>query len=588
MQTKNYKKIRKALDKKGFKLIEAVEWRKSIRLTGVVKKWDDKIEAGFAVANKGYKGVINDIGVDGITPETMPIPDYSDTYLENKHFDVIIIGGGITGAAIARELSRNDISIALFEKEEDLARHASGRNDGVVHDGFAAKPGTKKAEYNVRGNRAYTKVTEELDVDFFRPGSFLLLSSPFSKLLIPFLKSRAKKNDVDGYEYLSRKTVAKREPNLTKKQYGAFFLPSGGVMSPYKMVIAYAENASKNGAEICFNTAVTGFDLEGKRIARIKTNRGTCSAGVVINAAGIWADTIAEFADDRFFSLHGRKGADAILDIKTGEFQKTSAAMPPIISQKSSTSKGGGLVMTPEGNILVGPTAKEVPEREDYSTEPEDMDGLQHHIDLNTKLNRSQVITYFAGIRACNYEEDFIIEASEEVENLVYGAAIQSPGFASAPAIAEDIAAMTVEILGKEKTVAKNETFNPYRTAPPQLKSMPLEERAALIQKNPAYGRIVCRCEEISEGEIRDALRSPLSVTTIDGIKRRARVGAGRCHGGFCTPRVLEIMAEELDRPVEELTKKGKGSEVFFGLTKGTVDYSGKKLKTMKEEEAVQ
>ena len=588
MQTKKYKKIRKALDKKGFKHIEAAEWRKSIRLTGSVKEWDDKIEAGCTAANKGYKGVVNDIEVEGITPETMSIPDYSDKYLENKHFDVIVIGGGITGAAIARELSRYDLSLALFEKEEDLARHASGRNDGMIHDGFAAKPGTKKAEYNVRGNRAYTRVTEELDVEFSRPGSMVLFSNPFSKLLLPFMKSRAKKNNVDGYKYLSRRAVAAREPNLTHKQYGAFLLPSAGVLSPYKMVIAYAENAAGNGAEICFNTAVTGFDLEGSHIARVKTNRGTCSAGVVINAAGIWADRIAEYADDRFFSLHGRKGTDAILDLKTGRHQKTIAAMPPLVSQKSSKTKGGGLIMTPEGNILVGPTAQEVPEREDYSTHAEDIEELQHHLDLNTKLNRSQVITYFAGIRACNYEEDFIIEASEEVDNLVYAAAIQSPGLASAPAIAEDITAMTIEILEKEKPVGKNKTFNPFRTAPPQLKSMSLEKRAALVQKNPAYGRIVCRCEEISEGEIRDALRSPLSVTTIDGIKRRARVGAGRCNGGFCTPRVLEIMAEELACPVEELTKKGKGSEVFFGPTKGTVDYSGKKLKTMKEEEAVQ
>lgn len=588
MQTEKYKKIIKALKKAGLNNITAKEWRKSIVLTGTVDTWDKKIEAGFAAANKGYKGVVNDIEVKGIVPETMPIPGCRDSHLENKHFDVIIIGGGITGSAIARELSRYDLSIALFEKEEDLARHASGRNDGMIHDGFAAKPGTKKAEYNVRGNRAYTKVTEELGVDFYRPGSLVLLSSPFSKLLIPFLKLRAKKNDVDGYRYVSRKEVAKTEPNITNRQHGAFFLPSGGVLSPYKMVIAYAENAAQNGVEVCLNTAVTGFDIEGSQIARLKTNRGTCTAGVVINAAGIWADTIAEFADDRFFSLHGRKGADAILDLKTGQFQKTNAAMPPLISQKSSTTKGGGLVMTPEGNILVGPTAKEVPEREDYSTEPEDMDGLQHHIDLNTRLNRSQVITYFAGIRACNYEEDFIIEASEHIDNLVHAAAIQSPGFASAPAIAEDIVKITIGIIGKNKTVADNKNFNPRRTAPPQLKEMPLEERAELIRKDSAYGRIVCRCEEISEGEIRDALRSPLPVTTIDGIKRRARAGAGRCHGGFCTPRVLEIMSEELNIPVEELSKKGEGSNLFYGLTKGVVDYSGKKLKTASDEQGVE
>lgn len=581
MQSKNYKKVKKALKKKNLGHVEIKEWRRSIILTGKVKTWDEKIEAGTAAAGKGYKGVINDIDVEGVTVETMPVPTTRDSLLEGRHFDVVIIGGGITGSAIARECARYDISIALFEKEEDLARHASSRNDGMIHDGFAAKPGSKKAEYNVRGNRAYTKVTEELDVEFMRPGSMVLFSTPFSKLLLPFLKARAKKNNVDGYRYMSRREVARREPNLTEKQYGAFFLPSAGVLSPYKMVIACAENAARNGVEVCLNTAVTGFDIEGSRIARIKTNRGTCTAGVVINAAGIWADTIAGFADDRFFSLHGRKGTDAILDLKTGRYQETIAAMPPLVSQSGSKTKGGGLVMTPEGNILVGPTAKEVPEREDYSTEPEDIELLQHHLDLNNKLDRSQVITYFAGIRACNYEEDFIIEASEHVENLVYAAAIQSPGLASAPAIAEDIVKITVDILSQKKDVNVNHAFNPHRTAPPQLKEMSLEERAELIRKEPAYGRIVCRCEEISEGEIRDALRSPLPVTTIDGIKRRARAGAGRCHGGFCTPRVLEIMAEELNVSVEELTKKGEGSEFFYGMTKGDVDYSGKKLKTV-------
>jgi len=576
--------VRKALDKAGFNDVKIEEWRKSIVLSGSVDTWDKKIEAGIAATKKGYKGVVNDIGVPGIKFDEMAVPSLKDNYLEGKHFDAVVIGGGITGSAIARELKRFNISVALLEKEEDLAKHASSRNDGMIHDGFAAKPGTKKAEYNVRGNRAYTEVTRELGVEFFRPGSMILFSNPFMKLIMPVLKARAKKNDVDGYRYVSRKEVAKMEPHLTEKQYGAFLLPSAGVLSPYKMVIAYAENAVQNGAEVVLNTVVTGFDMDNNNISKIKTNRGDLTAGVVINAAGIWADKIAGYADDRFFSLHGRKGTDAILDLRTGEYLSTITAMPPLINQSKSKTKGGGLIITPEGNLLVGPTAEEVPEREDYSTDPENIEELMHHMNLNRKLRRADIITYFSGIRACTYEEDFIIEASEHVENFIHAAGIQSPGLASAPAIAEDITKIAVDLLRKKMTVGENSDFNPTREAAPELRNLPLEDRAEYIKKNPAYGRIVCRCEEISEGEIRDALRSPIPVSTLDGIKRRARVGAGRCHGGFCTPRVLEIMAEELKVDITELTKKGENSEIFYGVTKGNIDYSGKTLKTIQIE----
>jgi len=577
---KKYHTVRKALDRKGFKSIEAAEWRSSIVLTGTVKTWDEKINAGYAAAGRGYKAVVNDIEVPGVPVDAMSVPDLRDSFLEGRHFDAVIIGGGITGAAIARELSRYDISIALFEKEEDMAKHASGRNDGMIHDGFAAKPGTKKARYNVRGNRLYSRVTKELGVEFYRPGSMILFSNPLMRLAVPIMKARARKNDVDGYRYLSRKKVARMEPWLIDKQYGAFYLPSAGVLSPYKMVIAFAENAVQNGTAVILSTVVTGFDMKDSHIEKIRTNRGSCTAGVVINAAGIWADTIAGYAGDRFFSLHGRKGTDVIMDLKTGQYQHHIAAMPKL-EQTNSKTKGGGLVMTPEGNILVGPTAREVSYRENYATDPGDINELMHHIELNRKLDRSQIITYFAGIRACTYEEDFIIEASEHVDNLVHAAGIQSPGLASAPAIAEDIVKISLGILGKKMTVNEKKNFNPIRKGIPVLKNMPLDERDLFIRRNPAYGRIVCRCEEISEGEIRDAMRSPIPVATMDGLKRRVRVSAGRCHGGFCTPRVLEIMAEELGEDITGITKKGPGSPFFFGHTKEEREYRGRTVKTI-------
>jgi glycerol-3-phosphate dehydrogenase len=576
----NLEAVKRALRKTRIEGVEAHEWRHSVVLTGRVSSWDEKIQAGYAATKKGYKGVVNDIEVEGVETDEMSTPSIRDNTLEGTSFDITVIGGGVIGSAIARELSRYDISIALLEKEEDLAVHTSSRNDGMIHPGFAASPGSRKAHYNVRGNRAYTRVCRELGIELKRPGSLILFSNPFMRLLLPLLKARARKNSVDGYKYLSKREVKELEPNITPRQHGAFFLPSTGILSPYKLTIAFAENAVENGADVFLNTVVLGFEMEGDHITKIRTNRGDISTAVVINAAGIWADKIAEYANDRFFSLHGRKGVEAILDTKTGQYQRRVMAMPSLF-QTSSKTKGGGLVITTEGNLLVGPTAEEVPYRELYTTEQKDIDKLMKHVKLNTRLDISDIITYFAGIRACTYEEDFIVEASEHVDNLVHAAGIQSPGLASAPAIAEDISRIAVDILKNTKEVQLNEKFNPQRRTNPELKNLSLEERARYIKENPAYGRIVCRCEEISEGEIRDSLRSPIPVTTMDGLKRRARVGAGRCHGGFCTPRVLEIMAEELQVQMTDITKKGDHSEFFYSETKGAIDYSNKRVKTI-------
>jgi glycerol-3-phosphate dehydrogenase len=573
------KTVRKALQKAHVPHVDAHEWRSSVVLTGKVRTWDEKIRAGHAAAHKGYQGVVNDIEVEGIKTDKMSIPSLKDEALEGKYFDVVVIGGGVIGSAIARELSRYDIKTALFEKEEDLAKHASGRNDGVIHPGFAAPQGSKKTHYNIRGNRAYTKICQELGVDFKRKGALLLFFSHIMKAFLPLIYLKVKRNGVDGYEYLSKKSVEKMVPYVTPKQQGAFYFHSTGVLSPFKITIAFAENAVENGTEVFLNTVVLGFDRVGNHLTTVKTNRGNLSAGVIVNAAGIWADKIAEYADDRFFSLHGRKGVDAVLDIKTGNFQPLSMAMPRP-EQRHSRSKGGGLVTTPEGNLIIGPSAREVPFREEYSTEPEDIEEIIKHIKLNTKLKRSDIIAYFAGIRACTYEEDFIVEASDRIDNLVYAAGIQSPGLASAPAIAEDVSKIAVDLLRKTREVKPNSSFNPNREARRELKPLSLEERAKIIKRNPSYGRIVCRCEQVSEGEVRDALRSVIPVTTIDGLKRRARIGSGRCQGGFCTPRILEIMAEELNVKMTDIKKKGDHSEIFYHETKGTVDYSTKKLKT--------
>jgi glycerol-3-phosphate dehydrogenase len=552
--------------------VEASESGSSILLEGRAPSWQDKIELGWYAAKRGYRGVVNDIEVAGEEwaedERLAPNPGVpGDRPLEGQCFDLAIVGAGVIGCAIARELSKWNLKTVLIEKECDVAVHTSSRNDGMIHDGFAAKPGTAKAKYNVLGNRMWEPLARDLGVDFSRPGSLIVYSSPAIAALYPAFAARARENGVDGWEYWSPARLKAEEPNITDAQHGAFFLPSAGILSPYKATVALAESAAANGVRVMLDTCVLGFEREKDRITRVLTSRGDFRASVVVNAAGNWADVVAGFAGDRFFSLHQRRGVDMILDRSTGDTQRHILGMPAI-SQARSNSKGGGLIKTVEGNILVGPTAAEAPGREEYATSSAELRELDKHFRINKRLSPAMAITYFAGVRPCTYDEDFIIERSTAVKNLVHAAGIQSPGLASAPAIAAEIARLALEALSETTRVEPLASFIAIRRPAPELRRLPLEERAAIIAGNPAYGRIVCRCEEVSEGEIRDALRSPVPATTLDAVKRRVRPGMGRCHGGFCTPRVMEILSDELKIPLSEVTKKGSGSRIALSETK--------------------
>ncbi|MBN4050946.1 MAG: FAD/NAD(P)-binding oxidoreductase [Alkaliphilus sp.] len=565
---KRREKIQKELQNSVSKTIECNEWRSSIILEGTVDCWDDVVNAGKVAANKGYKGVVNRIEVKNLKIPKISQPLISDNSLDKTSTDVLIIGGGIIGCAIARELAKWDISILLVDKEDDLAMHTSSRNNGIIHPGLAASPKSKKAYYNVKGNAIYTKVTKELGVAFKRSGSYVLFEKKWMQFALPLIKRRAKQNKIEGAFYVSKKELREKEPCLDPSIEGALYFPSTATLSPYKMTIAYAENAIANGVVLSLNTIVLGMKNEKEEVVSVKTNRGTIYPKVVINAAGVYADKIADMADDQFFTIHPRKGEVALMDKKAGYLLNSIVGKFNLGHSKCIT-KGGGLVKTIEGNILIGPNAYEQPYREDFTTDRESFEMMVDKlIKTIPKLSHSNIITYMAGIRAATYEEDFIIEKSEYVKNLVHVAGIQSPGLASAPAIAEEIEKLALKSLSTRKAVKRKANWNPKREKDRQLNITSLEERKTVVYNNSDYGEIVCRCEEVSKGEVIDAINATISAKTIDAIKRRTRAGAGRCQGGFCTPIVMKIIEENTDLKMTEITKKGKNSIILKKETK--------------------
>ena len=558
------KKVQKALRKKDLGGIECTEVRNCIRLEGEMDSWTDIVKAGKAAAKFGYKGVLNDISLKGFDEPAIRAPKTTDSSLEGVEPDVMIIGGGVIGCSIARELTKYQLNVLLVDKESDVAMQASSRNDGMIHPGIASHPGTLRGEMNVRGNAMYTQICKDLSIPFERWSNLILYSDRFFGFASSFVfAEREKKLGIEGRK-ISLEKLREIEPNITDKAIGAFEFPSSGVLSPYKLTVAFAENAVENGAKVSLDTIVTGMTVEGGKITAVKTNRGTVRPKAVINAAGTFSDKIAEMADDRFFTIHPRKGHLAILDKKQGPLVQRSMGLIGL-SQAFSDTKGGGVMRTIDGNVLVGPDAFEQPYREDFSTKRENVDAmLNKHLPLIKGFSKADVITYFAGVRAATYEEEFIVEGSERVENLIHAAGIQSPGLASAPAIAEDITKITVDRLSKVMEVKKNDSFNPRRRVTPVMAKLSLEEKQAAIAANPDYGIVVCRCEGISRGEIIDAINSPVPATSIDAIKRRVRPGMGRCQGGFCMPLVTGIICEQTGMNPSEVTKSGEGSELLF------------------------
>lgn len=566
----NLEKINKELKKRFNGAIKAENKDGCTVLTGRLSSWQDVVTA-CSLASKKYSTthVVNDIVCDEIKPQTPRLPKLCDSALDGEKPDVLIIGGGISGVSIARELSRWKLDILLVEKEADLALQASGRNDGEVHPGIDLSKGSKKHFYIRKGNEMYTKICEELDVPFKRVGQYVCFTkTAYKPLVAVYCLIRRKRDGISDTKLISKKELESIEPNFSKDFKFAISNPSSGCVCPYGLTIAYAENAVQNGARVALNTAVLGMTVKNGEIIEVKTNRGMLYPKLVINAAGVFSEDIAAMAKDRFFSIHPRRGTNSILDKKAGAFMHSIASVKELTRNKSH-SKGGGILHTVHDNLLIGPDAVETYEKENTETHRESIETVfSKQKRTMPSLSERDIITYFTGVRAPTFEEDFIIERGRKTKNLIHCAGIQSPGLTTAPAVAKDIEKMAVDFLKNITDVKVNPDFNPIRHGVPVLNEMPDEERAELIKKNPDYGVIVCRCEEISKGEILDALRSPICVPTVDGIKKRVRPGMGRCQGGFCSPLVTQIIADFLNIPLSEVKKSSEESIITFGKTK--------------------
>lgn len=553
--------------------VTATQNERSVILSGECGDWQTVVDIGkLFVDKKSGKHVVNDIRLTGYVEQPPMLPKLFDKSLDNSSWDVVVIGGGISGCSVARELSKYNLKILLVEKHADVAHGASGANDGMVHAGIDLKRRCKKLYYGVRGNAMYQQVCQDLGVEFIREGQYVVFTSRFIKLLGRSYLTRAKKHKIPNVEMIGKKEICRIEPAVKDFAVGALKIPTTGAVSPYKLTIAYAENAQQNGAVISLDTAVLSINHGENEITSLVTNRGTVTAKCVINCAGVFADKIAEMAGDRYFSIHPRKGVDLLMDPKGKGLPDNAISLAPTLKtvKQNKNTKGGGIIKTVDGNILLGPNAREVPEREDVTTETADINEVfNKQRNCCPSMQRSNIIAYFAGVRASTYEEDFIIERSGKVANLIHVAGIQSPGLTAAPAFSVDVAEMAAELLrSRGETVTEKDDFNPKRAAPIIAKNLSDAERNDLIVKNPDYGKIICRCEQISLGEIKQAINNPLGVATIDGVKRRVRAGMGRCQGGFCMPTVLKTIADELKVELKDVNKGDAGSYVAIGNIK--------------------
>ncbi len=485
-------------------------------------------------------------------------------------YDVVIIGAGIVGSMVARELSRYKLSIAVLEREEDVGMGQSSANSAIIHSGHDPEPGSLKAKLNVRGNELWYRIAPELDIPIQKSGALIVAIGPEEQTGLPELYERGKQNGVPDMRILSREEVLEMEPNLNPDVSGALYTPSAGVVDPFQGVLGAAESAAINGVTFFVNAEVRGMIAQDGRITAVETTQGTIEASWFINAAGVHSDEIMHMAGSRpEFEITARRGEYFVFDESAFKVNNILFPMP--------TKKGKGILVTTttHGNTMIGPNSDYVADKEDHSVTREGMNEiLTGAARLVPALSPRDVIATFAGLRATGNHKpagshrDFLIEVSDTVEGLVNLAGIESPGYAAAPAIAEYVVGLMADA---GLNLDEKKDWESRRERIPRFKELSHQERARLVSRDPAFGRIVCRCEDITEGEIVAAIHAPIPAENYDAIKRRTWLGTGRCQGSFDYPRTMEILARELGISMTEVTKKGPGSVMLYRQTKEEV-----------------
>ncbi len=473
-------------------------------------------------------------------------------------YDVAIIGAGVTGSMVARELSKYRLSVCLLEKENDVACGASKANSGIIHGGFDPEPGTLKARLNTEGVELLFAAAKELNVPCIRNGSLVCAFGGEEEPMVQVLYDRGIQNGTPDMRILTGDEARELEPNLSEAVTKALYVPTAGIICPYELTVAAAGSAMDNGAALLRNFKVSSITPEEDGYAIAAEDGRTVTAGRIVNCAGGFSDKVANMVGDGGFSIIPRAGEYLLLDKTEGSRVKHTIFQIP-------TKAGKGILVTPtvDGNLLTGPTAAQVATPESRDTTPEGMELVQRLAAKSVpSVDFRQVITSFAGVRSSVSGGDFIIEKSRKAPGVVHAAAIDSPGLTCCVAIAGYV----VQLLRETGLpLEKKQDWNGRREDPHAFRKMNDEEKDAFIKCHPDYGKIVCRCETVSEGEIRAAIRRNPGAADVDGVKRRTRSGMGRCQGGFCGPQVMKLISEELGIPMEQVTKNGGDSYMLTG-----------------------
>ncbi len=471
-------------------------------------------------------------------------------------YDVAIIGGGVIGCCIARELSKYQVKVILLEQKAEVGFGTSKSNSGIIHPGHHSSPATLKGQLVVKGNSMFDRLAAELKFGFRRIGEIVVAIKEEDLKTLEELKEQGEQKGVKGLTIWSQSELRKAEPNLSRKLLGALYAPSAGVINPYEFAFSLIENAKANGVELKVNSPVKnivpekeGFSIDNGQ-TKIKTR-------FILNAAGVFADQVAALLSLSDFSIHPRKGEEYMLDKRLmGLVQRLVFPVP------QKTTKGTLIIPTFDGTIMVGPTAVDTDNRFDDTTTHQGSEEVFKFVkSLCPAISEKDTITEFAGLRAVSNTNDFIIGPTK-VKGFINVAGIQSPGLTASPAIAEYVC----DMLKKEglELIAK-ESFNPEVSPPPRFANLSVEKQQELVSQNPAFGKVVCRCELVTEAEIHNAIDH--GAQTLDGIKFRNRAGMGRCQGGFCTSRCMDILSERLKLPFEKITKRGGNSWIVTEMT---------------------